>query len=723
MKKPFFLFLAAAALLALIPPGRILAGDETLPPPPVAKKIPRELVLHGHTRVDEYYWLNQRENPEVIAYLQAENAYTDAVMKPAAALRETLYREMVGRMKQDDASVPYPENGYWYYTRFEKGKEYPVYCRRQGSMKGPEQVLLDGNRMAAGLRYFHIGQAAVSPDNRTLAYSIDTVSRRQYRIRFRDLRTGKEHADEIPMTSGRMAWAADSRTLFYPVIDPETLRSYKVCRHELGTPVEGDAAVFEERDETFAVNITRSRSRRFLLLSSRSTLSDEVRVLEADRPAGEFRVFQPRQRGLEYSVDHLAGRFIVLCNENAVNFKLMQAAEDRTGREHWTEVVPHRPDVLLEEFELFRDFLVLGERQAGLTRIRILPWGGGEGYIVDFPEPTCMVSPAFTAEAGSDWMRFTYTSLTTPPSTYEFNMKTRERRLLKRQEVLGGYRPELYATERLLAPAYDGTPVPISLVYRKDTVKGPATPLLLYGYGSYGASMDPGFSPLRLSLLDRGFIYAIAHVRGGQELGRSWYDEGKLFKKMNTFTDFISCAEHLVRRGYTSPDRLFAMGGSAGGLLMGVVANLRPDLFRGIVAQVPFVDVVTTMLDASIPLTTSEYDEWGDPNKPECYEYMLLYSPYDNVRAKDYPALLVTTGLHDSQVQYFEPAKWVARLRALKTDDNPLLLRTNMEAGHGGASGRFRRLEEVAFEYAFLLQLAGSDRLGAGPATDREVKK
>jgi oligopeptidase B len=703
MKRNILLIGVAIVLSILSLP----AADESIPRPPVARKVPRELVMHGHARVDEYYWLNQRQDPEVIAYLQAENAYTDAIMRPQAALREALYKEMVGRMKQDDTSVPHWDNGFWYYTRYEKGKEYPVHCRRRKSMQGAEQVLLDGNRMASGHSYFRIGDFAVSPDNRTLAYSVDTVSRRQYRIRFRDLKSGREYPEEIPMTAGSVVWAADSRTLFYPLIDPGTLRSCQVRRHILGTPAGNDATVYREKDETFYVRIGLSRSRRFLLLGCHSTLSDEYRILDASRPGGEFRIFQERVRGLEYRIDHLNGRFYVLTNDNAVNFKLMEAGEEQTRRESWSERIAHRPDVLLERFELFSGHLVLNERRAGLTRIRVLPWGDWQGYAIDFPEPAYMARLAFTAEPDTQWMRFHYTSLTTPPSVYEFDMKSRERRLLKQQEVLGGYQPDLYASERLMAPAYDGTLVPISLVYRKDTAKGAATPLLLYGYGSYGASMDPAFSSLRLSLLDRGFIYAIAHVRGGQELGRSWYDDGKLFKKMNTFTDFISCAEYLVRHNYTAPAKLFATGGSAGGLLMGVVANLRPDLFRGIVAAVPFVDVVTTMLDPSIPLTTSEYDEWGDPNRRECYEYMLSYSPYDNVRAKDYPALLVTTGLHDSQVQYFEPAKWVARLRALKTGDDLLLLRTNMEAGHGGASGRFRRLEEVAFEYAFLLKLAG----------------
>ena len=701
-------FLAAWLAFSLSLPVR--GAEEAPPAPPVAKKEAKELKLHGHARVDEYYWLNQRQNPEVIAYLQAENAYTEAVMKPAAGLRETLYQEMVGRMQQADMSVPYFQNGYWYYTRFEKGKNYPVYCRKKKSLRGSEQVMLDGNRMAAGNKYFNIGAFAVSPDNATLAYSVDTVSRRQYRLRFRSLKTGREYGEEIQMTSGGMAWAKDSRTVFYTLIDPETLRSFKVLRHVLGTGAAQDALVYEEKDETFEVGIHPSRSREFLILASRSTLSDEYRYLDASRPAGEFQVFQERVRGLEYSVDHLHGRFYVLTNDRALNFRLMQAEPGKTGRESWTELVAHRPDVLLEDFELFSGHLVLSERRSGLTQIRVLPWGEKEGYVLDFAEQAFLAVPAFTGEPETDLMRFTYTSLTTPSSVYEFNMKTRERRLLKRQQVLGGYRPELYKTERLLAPAYDGTLVPISLVYRQDTPRSAGTPLLLYGYGSYGYSTDPTFNSVRLSLLDRGFIYAIAHVRGGQELGRQWYDDGKLFKKMNTFTDFISCGEYLVRHGYTSPRMLFASGGSAGGLLMGAVANLRPDLFRGIIAAVPFVDVVTTMLDPSIPLTTSEYDEWGDPGRADCYEYMLSYSPYDNVRAKDYPALLVTTGLHDSQVQYFEPAKWVARLRTLKTDDNVLLLRTNMEAGHGGASGRFERLREIALEYAFLLGLAAAGR-------------
>jgi len=710
MSKKIFRFacLLAVSLVLLLPP-MAWGADEVLPQPPLAKKLPKEMTLHGHTRADEFYWLNQRENPEVLAYLQAENAYTDAVMKPAAPLQEALYREMVGRMQQTEMSVPYFENGYWYYTHYEKGKNYPLYCRKRKSLKGAEQVMLNGNRMAAGEKYFHIGSFAVSPDNATLAYSVDTVSRRQYRIRFRSLKTGKEYPEEIKMTAGEMVWAKDSRTVFYPAIDPVTLRSFKVNRHKLGMSADLDTTVYVENDETFEVDIRPSRSRQYLLLASSSTLSDEYRFLDAERPEGEFTLFQERLRDLEYSIDHLNGRFYVLTNDGAVNFKLMEAAAGKTGRQSWSERIAHRPDVLLQDFDLFSGYLVLSERRSGLTGIRVIPWGEKEGYLLEFPEQAYLAYPKVTPEPGTDLLRFTYTSLTTPSSVYEFNMKTRQRKLLKRQEVLGGYKPELYQSERLLAPAYDGTLVPISLGYRKDTPKGAGTPLLLYGYGSYGYSMDPTFNSARLSLLDRGFIFAIAHVRGGQEMGRSWYDEGKLFKKMNTFTDFISCAEYLVRHSYTAPEKLFASGGSAGGLLMGAVVNLRPDLFKGVIAAVPFVDVVTTMLDPTIPLTTSEYDEWGDPNRAEFYEYMLSYSPYDNVRPKDYPALLVTTGLHDSQVQYFEPAKWVARLRALKTDNHILLLRTNMAAGHGGASGRFERLRETAFQFAFILKLAGID--------------
>jgi oligopeptidase B len=697
--------LLVVVLISLLVPAA--AWGQDLPQPPLAERIKKELTIHGHTRVDPYYWLNERANPKVIDYLKAENAYTDAVMKPTLQLQEKLYLEMVGRKKQNDISVPYADNGYWYYTRYVEGKNYPLYCRKKNSLQGREEIMLDGNRMAEGKAYFAIGAVEVSPDNAVLAYSVDNVSRRQYRIHFKSLKSGKVFTENIPMTGGQVVWANDSKTVFYPVIDPETLRSCKIRRHSLGTASGKDSEVYNETDETFSAYLGKSRSRRYVFITSQSTLTSEYRYLDAGQAKGAFTVFQPRQRGLLYEVDHLADRFYIRTNDGARNFRLMMATAEKTARENWQELIPHRDDVLLEDVALFNDYLVLGERRAGLPQIRVIPRGETQGYYLEFPEQTYMAAIRPVPEAATDLLRFSYQSPVTPDSTFDFNMKTKERRLLKQSEVLGGYKAENYRTERLLAPAHDGTLVPISLVYRLGMERNGANPLLLEGYGSYGYSSDPYFNSNVLSLLDRGFIYAIAHVRGGQEMGRSWYEDGKLFKKINTFTDFISCAEYLVRHGYTSPAKLCAEGGSAGGLLMGAVVNLQPDLFRAVIAAVPFVDVITTMLDSSIPLTTAEYDEWGDPNRPEAYEYMLSYSPYDNVRAKDYPALLVTTGLHDSQVQYFEPAKWVAKLRLAKTDGNPLILRTNMEAGHGGASGRFRRLREVAFQYAFLLEQLG----------------
>jgi oligopeptidase B len=698
-RAAFFAALFAAALA--VP---VLAQD--VPQPPRAEKIRKELTVHGQTRVDDYYWLNERSNPKVLEYLKAENAYTDAVMAHTAALQDRLYDEMFGRIKQTDMSVPYFDNGYWYYTRFEAGRDYPVYGRKAKTLQAREEVLLDGNKMAVGQGYFNIGGWAVSPDNTTLVYGVDTVSRRQYKLYFKNLKTGKLYPEEIPMTAGFAVWAADNKTVFYPAID-ESLRLYKIFRHTLGTPARSDVEIYHEKDETFSVAVNLSRSRKYIFIFSFSTLTTESRYLEAGQPLGQFKIFQPRVRGLEYQADQMGDKFYIRTNDGAPNYKFMEAEPGRTAREDWKEIVPHRPDVYLQGFELFKDYLVLSERKGGLSQIRVIPWGEKDGYDLEFHDKAYVAYPTATPEAATDLLRYSYQSLTTPATVYEFNMRTRQQTVLKRQEVGGGYRPEDYATERLAAPGYDGTLIPISVVYKKGARdQGPA-PLLLYGYGSYGASTDPGFNVMRISLLDRGFIVALAHIRGGSELGRAWYEEGKLFKKMNTFTDFISCGEYLVRHGYTTPDRLFAQGGSAGGLLMGAVVNLRPDLFKGVIAAVPFVDVVTTMLDSSIPLTTSEYDEWGNPNDPACYEYMMSYSPYDNVRPKAYPALLVTTGLHDSQVQYWEPAKWVAKLRATKTDLNPLILKTNLEAGHGGASGRFRRLRETAFQYAFIIDLAG----------------
>ena len=675
--------------------------------PPVAEVNPEHLTIHGHTRVDDYYWLRERDNPGVIEYLEAENEYTRAVMQPAEALQEKLYNEIVGRMQQDEQSVPYRLEGYYYYTRYEEGQDYPIYCRRQGGLEAEEEILLDVNEMAAGHDYYSVVGLAVSPGNTLLSFGVDTVSRRRYTIHFKNLETGEILPDTIPATTGSAAWAADNRTVFYTGIDDTTLRAHRVYRRVLGMPPASDALVFEETDETFRAYAYTSKSREYIFIASRSTLSNEYRYLGADNPTGDFMIFQPRERDHEYRIDHYRDRFYIHTNLGAENFRLMTAPVDRTAREHWTEMIPHRGDVLLEGFEIFEVGLALQEREQGLTRIRIVPWDGSPGHYLDFGEETYSARISMNPEFETQWLRYAYSSLTTPPSTYDYNMLTREKTLLKREEVLGGFKPEDYRAERHFATARDGTEIPISLVYRKGLVKDGGNPLLLYGYGSYGASIDASFSSARLSLLDRGFVYAIAHVRGGQELGRRWYEDGKLLKKKNTFTDFIDCAQYLVARKFTSPDRLFASGGSAGGLLMGAVVNMRPELFKGLVVGVPFVDVVTTMLDHSIPLTTSEFDEWGNPEDREYYDYMLSYSPYDNIQAGEYPAMLVTTGLHDSQVQYFEPAKWVARLRTVKTDNNPLLLWTNMEAGHGGASGRFRRLRQTAMEYAFLLNLAG----------------
>jgi len=710
MKKSHPLRFGAPLLLALglcLFIGTGLAGlAQDAVQPPVAEKIKKELTIHGQTRIDNYYWLNERTNPKVIDYLKAENAYADAMMKSTEALQEKLYGELFGRVKQTDMSVPHFDNGYWYYTRVEAGKDYPVFCRKAKTLQAKEEILLDGNKLAGGHSFFSIGGFDVSPDNTLLAYTVDTVSRRQHKMYFKNLKTGKLYPEEITMAGGPMVWAGDNKTIFYPGID-DSLRFYKIFKHTLGTPSKDDQLVFHESDDTFSVYVRRSRSKKYILINSNSTLTSEYRYLDSGQPQGEFTVFEPRTRGLEYEVDHLGDRFYVLTNDKARNFKLMEALPGQTGRASWRELVAHRDDVLLSGFDLFKNYLVLAERKSGLSQIRVIPWGEKDGYYLEYPDRAYLAMPTPTPEADTDLLRYMYTSMTTPSTIYEFNMKTREQKMLKQQEVLGGFHPEDYQTERLLAPGYDGTLIPISLVYRKGAREKGECPLLLYGYGSYGASMDPSFDSSVLSLLDRGFIYAVAHIRGGQEMGRSWYEDGKLLKKMNTFTDFISCGEYLLRHHYTALDRIFAIGGSAGGLLMGAVVNLRPDLFKGVIAAVPYVDAVTTMLDPSIPLTTGEYDEWGNPHDPVYYEYMMNYSPYDNVRPKPYPALLVTTGLHDSQVQYFEPAKWVAKLRATKTDLNPLILKTNMEAGHGGASGRFRRLRETAYRYAFVLHLAG----------------
>ena len=673
---------------------------------PLAQKNPVTLTTAGHDREDNYFWLNERENPEVVAYLEAENAYTKEMMRDTEDLQKRLFTEITSRIKQDDQSVPYFKNGYFYYSRYEQGGEYPVYCRKKGNMNATEEVMLNGNTMAKGHAFFHIGDYEISPDNRTLAYSLDTVGRRLYTIMFKDLQTGNQADDKIIGSTGSMAWADDNKTLFYNLKNPETLRSEKLMAYILGGQVP-DRLVFHEEDEAFDLEVYRSKSDRMIFLVAGSNISTEYRFLDAANPTGTFRVLQPREKDLEYKLEHYGDKFYIVTNYQAKNFRLMETSVDRPPKENWKEVIAHRNDVLLEDIEVFKDFMVIAERKNGLMNLRIRPVIGEEHFL-DFGEEVYTANISLNPSFDTDLLRFSYSSLTTPQSTFDYNMRTREKTLLKQQEIVGGYQPDDYIAKRLYATAQDGKKVPISLVYRKDTKLDGRTPLLLYGYGSYGYSIDPSFSIARISLLDRGFVYAIAHIRGGQTLGREWYEDGKLLNKRNTFTDFIACAEYLIAEKYTDTDHLCAMGGSAGGLLMGAVANMRPDLFNAVVAAVPFVDVITTMSDETIPLTTGEYDEWGNPNDEKYYHYMLSYSPYDNVTAQAYPNMLVTTGLHDSQVQYFEPAKWVAKLRELKTDDNLLLLNTNMDAGHGGSSGRFKRYRETALEYAFLCKMAGS---------------
>jgi len=675
--------------------------------PPVAQRVPYQLAEHGNLRMDDYYWLNQRENPDVIAYLEAENAWTEAQMAHTEDLQKELFEEIKGRIKQTDESVPYLRDGYWYYTRYEEGKDYPIYCRKRESLDNPEQVMLDANVLADGHGFFSVGNWEVSEGRDILAFAEDTTGRRFYTIKFKNLDTGEPYPDVIDSVTANVAWANDNRTLFYTKQDPVTLRSYQIYRHVLGTDPTDDALVYQEADEEFSSYVFHTKSKRYMMIASSQTLSSEYRYLDADTPDGTFTVFLAREPNHEYDIDHFGDYFYIRTNDRAPNFRLMRTPVRRTAKANWRDVIAHRDDVLLEGFEVFRDHLVVSERANGLVQLRVRRWDGTGEHYLDFGEPAYSAYISVNPELDTRLLRYAYSSMTTPNSTYDYDMESRQKTLLKQDEILGGFSSDDYRTERLYATARDGVRVPISLVYRKDNRTTEPQPLLLYAYGSYGFSRDASFSAERLSLLDRGFIYAIAHVRGGSEMGRWWYEDGKLFKKKNTFTDFIDCGEYLVAEGLTTPARLYAQGGSAGGLLMGAIANMRPDLFDGVVAQVPFVDVVTTMLDESIPLTTSEYDEWGNPNQQDYYEYMLSYSPYDNVEAKDYPNLLVTTGLHDSQVQYWEPAKWVAKLRVMKTDDNRLLLKTNMEAGHGGASGRERRYRETAFVYAFLLDLSG----------------
>jgi len=676
---------------------------------PKAKKIPQKLEIHGDIRIDNYFWMNNREDPEVIAYLEDENEYNDKMMAHTKEFQEKLFDEMKGRIKEDDQSVPYMLNGYWYITRFEKGFDYPVYSRKKETLEASEEVMFNVNEMARDYDYYSLGGLNVSPDNTMVAFGTDTVSRRKYTIRIKTLKTGEIYNEEIKDTTGGSTWANDNKTLYYTKKDPQTLRSYRIYKHILGTDPEEDQLVFEEKDETFNCYVYKSKSREYIIIGSHSTLTTEYRFLNADTPEENFSIFQPRVRELEYSISHYDGYFYIVTNkDNATNFKLMRTPVEKTGMKNWVDVIPHRKDFLIEDIDIFKDYLVISERNNGLNKIRVIRWDEKKEFYIPFDNETYTTYTSINPDFKTDLLRYTYNSLTTPTSVVEYNMKTGDKVILKEQEVLGGnFDKDNYTSERLWATAKDGIKIPVSLVYRKGTKLDGNSPLLQYAYGSYGSTIDPYFSSVRLSMLDRGFIYAIAHVRGGEYLGREWYEKGKLFTKKNTFTDFIDVSEFLVKENYTSVKHLYAMGGSAGGLLMGAILNMAPHHYNGVISAVPFVDVVTTMLDDSIPLTTGEYDEWGNPNNKEFYDYMKSYSPYDNVVAQDYPNMLVTTGLHDSQVQYWEPAKWIAKLRELKTDNNILLLHTNMEAGHGGASGRFEALKEVAEEYAFLFDLEG----------------
>ncbi|HIN39535.1 MAG TPA: S9 family peptidase [Flavobacteriales bacterium] len=690
---------------------------------PIAKKKKEVMTMHGHIRIDDYYWMNQREDPEVLSYLNEENKYTDRMMKKTEVLQDKIYNEIIGRIKQTDMSVPNKEGSFYYFSRFEAGQEYPIYCREKEKPKTDmtmeiissmerketrpnEEVILNVNEMAKGFDYYNVSGIEVSPNENILAFGVDNVGRREYTLYFKNLLSGELLIENIPHTSGSVTWANDNKTVFYTIKD-EALREYKIFKHVIGTAPSEDIEVFHEVDDTFSTYIYKTKSKKYLVIGSSSTLSTEYRYLNANFPDDEFLVFHPREKDHEYTIYHYKDKFYIRTNWEAKNFRLMETSEDKTGKDCWNEMISHRDDVLFEGIEIFKDYLVVEERINGLNAIRVRSWENGKEYFLDFPDKPYTSCVGYNPEYDTNMMRYIYSSLTEPTRIMSYDLKTRKERVLKQQVVQGGYNPSDYVSERLFATSGDGKKVPISIVYKKGLEMNGANPLVLYGYGSYGISMDPCFSSVRLSLLDRGFIWAIAHIRGGEDLGREWYEHGKLLKKKNTFIDFIECSKHMIDNKYTNSDKLFAMGGSAGGLLVGAVINAVPEMFKGVIAAVPFVDVVTTMLDESIPLTTGEYDEWGNPNDKEYYDYIHSYSPYDNVEAKDYPAMLVTSGLHDSQVQYYEPTKWVAKLRDLKTDDNLLLLHTNMDAGHGGKSGRFRQHKESALEFAFMFTLIG----------------
>jgi len=660
--------------------------EDKMPQPPTAKKIPHDVTVHGDRRVDPYYWMRNREDPAVLEYLKAENAYTEKVMKHTEAFQEQLYKELKNRIKETDLSVPVRIDDYYYYTRTEEGKQYTIHCRKFGSLEAPEEIILDENVLAEGYPYFRLGAFTVSPNHQLLAYSIDTTGAEKYRLFVKDLERSQLLPDVINNTYTAVEWANDNQTLFYNILDT-THRPYKVFRHRLGTPASEDPLVYHEQDERFYLDISKSKSKDYLFLNLESEITSEVQFLRADNPDGEFRVIQPRQQGMEYSVAHRGDQFYVLTNDDALNFKLMVTPVLQPSKENWTEVIPPRKGVKIDYLDIFQDYLVVYEREHGLRKIRITDLNSQKTHYVTFPEEVYTLWGGPNPDFRSKLLRFTYTSLVTPKSVYDYDMDSRERTLKKQDEVLGGYDPSLYVTRRLWATAEDSAKIPMSMVYRKGMRRDGKNNLYLYGYGSYGATIDPYFSSVRLSLLDRGFIYIIAHVRGGGYLGRGWYEDGKFLHKRNTFTDFIACAEYLIQEKYTNPDQLVIAGGSAGGLLMGAVTNMRPNLFKVVVAQVPFVDVVNTMLDETIPLTVIEFEEWGNPKKKQFYDYMISYSPYDNVAAKAYPNMLITTSLNDPRVAYWEPAKWTAKLRAMKTDQNQLLLKINMNAGHGGASG------------------------------------
>lgn len=676
---------------------------------PIAKKVAKELEKHGDVRIDDYYWMNDREDPEVIAYLEAENNYYNKLTAHTKDFQDSLFLEMKSRIKEDDSSVPYKKIGYWYIRRYETGKEYPIYSRKKEVETAKEEIMFDGNEMAEGHEYFHLGGVNVSPDNSMAAFGVDTVSRRQYHVQIKNLVSGEIFPDKLENTTGSSVWAADNKTLFYTKKDPVTLRSDKIYKHVLGTSSSEDELVFQEDDDTFYAFVYKSKSEEFIIIGSTSTLTSEYRILRADDPNGQFTIFSPRERGVEYSIYHYGDEFYVHTNrDKATNFKMMKTDENNTSAKNWAAFIPHREKVLLGGMDIFKEYYVLSERENGLNKLKIARWDGSSEYYLPFESETYTAYTTSNVDYDTKMLRYTYNSMTSPSSIIDFNMETKEKTVKKEQEVLGGkFNKDNYKSERVWATARDGSKVPISLVYHRSTKLDGTSPLLQYAYGSYGSTVDPYFSTARLSLLDRGYIYAIAHIRGGQYLGRQWYENGKMFEKMNTFTDFVDCSKFLIANKYTSADHLYASGGSAGGLLMGAIVNMAPDVYNGVIAAVPFVDVITTMLDESIPLTTGEYDEWGNPNDKDSYDYMKSYSPYDNVGKHNYPNLYVSTGLHDSQVQYWEPAKWVAKLREYKTDNNLLFLDTNMEAGHGGASGRFEAFKEVAKEYAFMLDLEG----------------